>query len=139
MNFVSVPFDALQIVLSASLQGNASLRAGLDFTLSCAVLKFSKGIANSVTALWNTSATKTAISDEHGVNVFTTSISDAVTLSTLSFEPMKSSQSGRYVCTGSLTSKALDIPLIRSKVVELWVPGKKSYQLKHMQHEFTLY
>ena len=79
------------------------------------------GLTNSPIATWSTGGG--AISNATGITV-STNYSE-VTLSTLTFDPLRTSHSGQYRCDGILISQALDEPLRPSRMVELRVKSIK--------------
>ena len=93
----------------------------MDYSLICAVSKTVNGLNNSPTATWTTGGV--AISNGNGVTATTTANSKS-TISTLIFNPLRTSHSKQYGCDGMLTSPALDEPLVPSMTVELGVQSK---------------
>ena len=122
LNFVSVASDALKIMVD-STPGTAV--AGMAFNTTCAVSKAVEGLINSPTVIW-TFSNGTAVSNENGVSISTyTTNTDAI--STLVFDPLKTSHGHRYVCKGALSSPALNLPLNSSTKLDLWIQSKHSF------------
>ena len=110
--------DALQIMVN-STPGTAI--AGMAFYITCAVSK-TEGLINSPTVIW-TFLNGTAVSNENGVSISTYKTNtDAI--STLVFDPLRTSHGRRYVCKGALSSPALNFPLNSSTKLELWIQSK---------------
>ena len=86
-------------------------RAGMVYNLTCTVSKTVDGLINSPTSTWT--AGGVTISSGNGITVSDVSIGTA-TLSTLTFDPLKTSHHGNYWCNGTLISPALNFPLIQS-------------------------
>ena len=82
------------------------------YSLTCTVSKIS-GLINSPTATWTTGGV--AVSNGNDITVSSTA-SDTSSLSTLTFDPLRTSHGNIYSCDGSLSSPALDDPLIASTV-----------------------
>ena len=94
-------------------------RAGMIYNLTCSVSNAVDGLANSPIATWTTG----------GVTIYNSnniSVSNNMnnSTSTLTFNPLKTSHHGRYSCNGTLTSPALDTPVMYSTVEELRVQSK---------------
>ena len=115
--FLSVPPTALTATVSRS----GTTRAGMVYNLTCNVSKTVTGLINSTTATWTTGGV--AVANGNGITVSTMSTSET-TISTLTFDPLKTSHNGEYSCDGTLTSRALDEPLMPSMMVELNVQSK---------------
>ena len=82
------------------------------YSLTCTVSKIS-GLINSPTATWTIGTIGgVAVSNGNDITVSTTSTSDT---STLTFDPLRTSHEGIYVCVGSLNSPAVDVPLTPSE------------------------
>ena len=76
------------------------------------------GLINSPTATWTTGGV--AVTNRNGITVFAMATSEAA-ISTLNFDPLKTSHNGQYSCGGTLTSQALDETLTPSMIMELSV------------------
>ena len=86
--------------------------------MTCTVSKTVNGLANSPTAIWTTGGV--AVTNGNGITV-TTMATNRISISTLTFNPLRTSHGERYSCDGMLTSPALDEPLMPSMTVELGV------------------
>ena len=85
------------------------------YNLTCTVSKMVDGLINSPTATWTTAGV--AVSSGNGITVSTMTANENAAISTLTFDPLRTSHDGRYSCDGTLTSPALDTPLMPSTVV----------------------
>lgn len=92
------------------------------YNLTCTVLKAVDGLINSPIAIWSTWGEIISNSDNISVS---SSMNNATT--TLHFNPLKTLHQGRYNCNGTLTSPALDTPLMSSTMEILHVQSKHSY------------
>lgn len=88
------------------------------------MLKTVDSLINSPIATWSIGGDP--ISNSGNISV-STSTNDGTTVTTLHFNPLKTSHHGRYICNGTLTSPALDTPLMVSTVKVLHVQSKHSY------------
>ena len=116
-SFLSVPPDAITATVSSS--GTAT--AGMVYSLTCNVSKTVGGLTGSPTATWTTGVV--AVTNGNGITVSDT-IGDTIVTSTLTFNPLRTSHEGSFVCSGTLTSPALDTALISSATEELNVQSK---------------
>ena len=91
------------------------------YNLTCTVSKRVGGLVNSPTATWTTGGM--AVSDGNDITVSTT-ISDTATMSTLTFDLLRTSHQGNYDCEGRLTSLALETPLTPSSLERLSVQSE---------------
>ena len=112
-----VPPDA--IIATVSSSGTA--RAGMTYSLICSVSKTVGGLINSPTATWTTGGV--AVSNGNGIAVSNTT-DDMTATSTLTFDPLRTSHEGRFVCGGTLTSPALDTALMPSITRDLEIKSK---------------
>ena len=106
---IAVPSGSLTVSVSRS----GTARAGMVFNLTCTVSKVD-GLINSPTATWTTGSGGVAVSNGNGI-----SVSNGLTAtSTLTFDPLRTSHNGAYMCIGSLNSPALQMPLTTSALGE---------------------
>lgn len=84
-------------------------RAGMIYNLTCTVSKI-RGLINSPIATWTTGGV--AVISRNGITISVNRTGTA-TLSTLTFNPLRTFQNGRYSCNGTLVSPALDSSLVR--------------------------
>ena len=99
-------------------------RAGTVYNLTCTVHKVD-GLVNSPTASWINVTGMMPVSSGNGITVSTSS--DGVSaVSTLTFDPLRTSHSGAYICVGSLNFTALRTPLMSSVEEELSVQSNIS-------------
>ena len=78
-----------------------------------------------------------AITNGNGITVSDTT-EDVTVTSTLTFDPLWTSHKGSFVCSGTLTSPALDATLITSTVEELEVQSEASLDLWCIYYIHTL-
>ena len=117
--FIIVPPTALTATVSSS----GTARAGMVYNLTCTVSKTVGGLINSPTATWTHVSTGMAVTNGNGITVSTTTDDMSVT-STLTFDPLRTSHEGSFVCSGTLTSPALNAPLMPSFTEELEILSK---------------
>ena len=117
ISFLSVPPNAITATVSSS--GTAT--AGMVYSLTCNVSKTVGGLTDSPTALWTTRGV--AVTNGNGITVSGTT-GDTTVTSTLTFDPLRTSHEGSFVCSGTLTSPALDTALMPSATEELEVRSK---------------
>ena len=113
----TVPSDAVTTTISSS--GTAT--AGMVYSLTCNVSKTVGGLTNTPTAIWTTGGV--AVTNGNGITVSGTT-EDMTVTSTLTFDPLRTSHEGSFVCSGTLTSPALDTPLMPSAMEELEIQSK---------------
>ena len=92
----------------------------MAYNLTCTVSKVVDGLVNSPTASWITSNGRMPVSDGNSITVSTSSDGMSA-MSTLTFDPLRTSNNGAYMCVGSLSSPALQTPLMSSVEEELSV------------------
>ena len=86
------------------------------YNLTCTVSKVD-GLINSPTAAWTSGSGGMAVSNGNSITVSTYS-DGTTTTSTLTFDPLRTSHNGAYMCIGSLNTPALQMPLTTSAVEE---------------------
>ena len=91
------------------------------YNLFCTVTKTVGGLINSPTATWTTG--RVAVTNGNGITVSTLGTSETA-ISTLTFDPLRTSHNGQYSCDGTLTSQALDETLTPSIIKELRVQSQ---------------
>ena len=114
---LSVPPTAITATVSSS--GTAT--AGMVYSLTCNVSKTVSSLTNTPTATWTTGGV--AITNGNGITVSGTT-GDMTVTSTLTFDPLRTSHEGSFVCSGTLTSPALDTALISSTIEDLEIQSK---------------
>ena len=107
-------------VVTASVSRSGIARAGMIYNLTCTVSKTVGGLSNSTSATWTNTSTGIAVTNGNGITVTT----DTANISTLTFDPLRTSHIGTYSCDGTLTSPALDTPLMPSTVETLQVQSE---------------
>ena len=112
-----VPPDAITATVSSS--GTAT--AGMVYSLTCNVSKTVGGLTNTPTATWTTGGV--AVTNGNGITVNGTT-GDTTVTSTLTFDPLRTSHEGSFVCSGTLTSQALDTALMPSTMENLEIRSK---------------
>ena len=120
LSCLSVPSTAINATVSSS----GTARAGVIYNLTCTVSKTVDGLSISPTATWMTTG-GVAVSNGNGITVSTRTM-DETAVSTLTFDPLRTSHGGRYSCNGTLTSPALDSPLSPSTRIEHNVQSKQA-------------
>ena len=126
----SVPSDAV----TASVSRSGTARAGMIYSLTCTVSKIS-GFVNSPTATWTTGGV--AVYNGNDITVSSTT-NDTSSSSTLTFDPLRTSHEGIYMCLGSLNSPARDEPLITSTPENQRVQSKPIYTSIHAIYMFSI-
>ena len=119
MFFLLVPPNA--ITTSVSRSGTA--RAGSIYNLTCTVSKTVDGLINSPTATWTIGRVGETVVNGNGIDV-STMTNDTTSISTLTFDPLRTSHDGRYNCDGTLTSPALETALMPFTVETLYVQSE---------------
>ena len=84
-------------------------KAGMMYSLNCTVSKRIDGLLNSPTATWTIGGV--AVSNSSSLTISST-VDDVLAASILTFDPLRTSHDGIYTCVGSLTSPALETPLM---------------------------
>ena len=100
------------------MSSSGTARAGMFYNLTCTVSKTVTGLINSPNATWTDVSTGMAVSDGNGITI-STATDDMMSSSTLTFDPLQTSHEGSFVCSGTLTSPALEIALMPSVMEEL--------------------
>ena len=108
-------------VVAANVSRSGTGRAGMVYNLTCTVSKTVGGLANSPTATWTIGGM--AVFSGNGI-IISGSTDDRSAMSTLTFELLRTSHEGIYICNGALTSPALDMPLTPSITEPLRVQSK---------------
>ena len=119
-NFVThiiVPPDAV----TATVSDLGTATAGMTYSLTCTVSKTVGGLINSPTATWTTGGV--VVSNGNGITLSNTT-DDMTATSTLTFDPLRTSHEGRFVCGGTLTSPALGTALMPSITRDLEIKSK---------------
>ena len=91
------------------------------YSLTCNVSKTVSGLTNSPTATWTIGGM--AVTNDNGISVSHTT-GDTTVTSTLTFDPLRTSHEGSFVCSGTLTSPALDTALMPSSPEDLEIRSK---------------
>ena len=91
------------------------------YSLTCTVSKTVDGLSNSPTVIWTTGGV--AITNGNRITLSNTT-DDTTATSTLTFDPLRTSHEGWFVCSGTLTSPALDEALIPSTTQDLVIQSK---------------
>ena len=117
---ISVPPGSVMAVVSRS----GTARAGMVYNLTCTVSKTVAGLINSPTAFWITGIEGMPVSNGNNITVATSNDDEMSVISTLTFDPLRTSHNGAYMCVGSLNSPALQMPLMPSVEEELSVQSR---------------
>ena len=91
------------------------------YSLTCNVSKTVSGLIDSPTATWTTGGV--AVNNGSGITV-TNTTGDTTVTSTLTFDPLRTFHEGSFVCSGTLTSPALDTALMPSSPEDLEIRSK---------------
>lgn len=106
--------------LTVSVSEQATPQLGQPYTLRCLASK-ADGLASHATAVWSHDLSHDSGS---GVTAGEENVSSPkLTFRDLCFPELRTSHAGRYVCTGGLTSDALDEPLTRMEEYNLILTG----------------
>ena len=84
-------------------------RAGRNYNLTCTVSKTVDGLINSPTATWTIGGV--AITNRNGITVSNIT-DDTASISTLIFDPLRTSHGAQYRCSGFFMSPARDTALM---------------------------
>ena len=114
----TVPPDAVTATVSNS---SVTATAGMVYSLICNVSKTVSGLIDSPIATWTTGGV--AVTNGSGITV-TNTIGDTTVTSSLTFDPLRTSHEGSFVCNGTLTSPALDTALMSSATENLEIQSK---------------
>ena len=101
------------------MSSSGTARAGMIYNLTCTVSTVG-GLINSPTSTWTNTSTGMAVFDGNGITV-SVATDDMTSASTLTFDPLRTSHEGSFICDGILTSPALEIALMPSTIKELYV------------------
>ena len=115
--FLSVPPN----VITATVSSSGTATAGMIYSLICTVSKTVGGLTDSPTAMWTTRGV--AVTNGNGITV-TGTTGDMTVTSTLTFDPLRTSHEGSFVCSGTLTSPALGTALMPSATEDLEIRSK---------------
>ena len=98
---IVVPIPAISTDISMS----GSLVAGSEFNLTCVVLELISGLTGMPDVMWMRA-------DGDAVpGAMSVTRADGMAMAVLTFDPVRTSYSGEYICTGSLTSPTKSTPL----------------------------
>ncbi len=97
--------------------------AGSEFTLTCEVSEVISGLGDTPTAIWLNSDGEQVMSDDDGIIIATTP-GDGMTITMLTFDPLKTSHDKRYTCRGSISSPAEDDPIVTTAAGDVEVQSK---------------
>ncbi len=113
--------------ISATVNRTGRPVAGSEFSLSC-IVEAVPGFTEMPTAEWRDAGDRTVVTGGD-ITVQTSSPGNRVTVTTLTFNPVKATDVGRYMCIGSLTTPVQPGPLQDSTMEDLRVQSK---QLHHI-------
>ena len=91
------------------------------YSLTCNVSKTVGGLTNTPTVMWTTGGEP--VTNGNRITVSGTT-GDTTVTSTLTFDPLRTSHEGGFVCSGTLTSPALDTALMPSAPDNLEIRSK---------------
>ena len=128
-NFLTVPPNAI----TATVGSSGTAIAGMVYSLTCTVSKTVGGLINSPTVIWTTGGV--AVTNGNGITVSDATEDVAIT-STLTFDPLRTSHEDSFVCSGTLTSPALDTVLMPSTREELEIKSKTTSIVHTMLFKF---
>ena len=116
----SVPSDAIQVDVERS--GIAT--AGEMYSLTCNVSAIN-GFVNAPSVAWTVEGR--AINTNNGSGITLSSLTGALfSLSTLTFDPLRTSHGEEYTCDGSIASSALETPRTTTIQERVTVQSKQS-------------
>ena len=98
---VVVPTPAISTDISMS----GSLVAGSEFTLTCVVSELISGLTDMPDVMWMRTA------GDAVPGALSVTRTDEMAVAVLTFDPVRTSYSGEYICTGSLASPTKSTPL----------------------------
>ncbi len=124
----TVPPDAI----SATVNRTGRPVAGSEFTLGCIVEAVS-GFTEMPTAEWRDADGRTVVTG--GDITIQTSLGSRVTVTTLTFNPVKAADVGRYTCIGSLMTPVQPAPLQDSVMEDLQVQSKQLHHITAHPHD----
>ena len=96
-------------------------RAGRSYNLTCTVSKTVGGLINSPTATWTTRGV--VITNGNGITVSNIT-DDTASISTLFFDPLRTSHGAQYRCSGFFMSPARDTVLMPYVDEDLYIQSK---------------
>ena len=120
--FPAVPSE----LISATVSSSGSTVAGSEFTLTCVINETISGLTNMPTAMW-INVDGEVIVTGGDITIATPAPGDREAMSTLTFNPLRTSHDKAYRCTGSITSPALNQPRTVSLEENVDVQSKVSY------------
>ena len=94
------------------------------YSLNCTASKTVAGLISSPTATWTIGGV--AVANGNDITVSSTN-DDISATSMLTFDPLRTSHEGIYTCGGTLTSPALDTPLMPTVVENNNVQSKAMF------------
>ena len=136
--FVAVPTPAISTDISTS----GSLVAGSEFKLTCVVSELIPGLTDMPDVMWVRAAGDVV------PGTVSVTRADGMAVAVLTFDPVRTSYSGGYTCTGSLASPTKLSPfevsqrmeiIFRSKLVLLMQPSLNSCHTNFMHIESVVY
>ena len=107
----------------AVVSRSGTARAGMVYNLTCTVSKAVDGLTNSPTASWINITGMMPVSSGSNITVSTSSDGTSA-VSTLTFDPLRTSHNDAYMCVGSLNSPALQMALMPSVREDLSVQSR---------------
>ncbi len=128
----TVPPDAI----SATVSGTGLPVAGSEFNFSCTV-ETVPGFATMPTAEWRDADGRIVVTGGD-ITIQSSSPSNRITVITLTFDPVKATDVGRYTCIGSLTTPVQPGPLQDSGMEDLRVQSKQLHQITTPPHDVSL-
>ena len=91
--------------ISAAINSSGSNVAGSEFTLTCSISEDISGLIAMPNAIW-LNPDGGAVMPGNDITIVTPPPSDRVVISTLTFNPLRTSHEGEYTCSGTITSPA---------------------------------
>ena len=108
--FPAVPFDPI----SASVNSSGSNEAGSEFTLTCTISEDISGLVAMPTAIW-LNPDGGPVMPGNDITIATPPPSDRVAITTLTFNPLKTSHDEEYTCSGTITSPAQEGTIVSER------------------------
>ena len=119
---LAVPSDPI----SARVNSSGSNVAGSEFTITCIVSEVISGLVAMPTAMW-LSVDGRPVMPGNDISIATPPPSDRVAITTLTFNPLRTSHDGEYTCSGTITSPAQEGTIAVSERGDVSVQSKQLF------------
>ena len=125
----AVPSDPISAAISSS--GNNV--AGSEFILTCTISEDITGLVAMPTAIWLNPDSEPVLPG-NDITIATPPPSDRVAITTLTFNPLKTSHNGEYTCSGTITSLAQEGTIAVSERGDVSVQSKQLFESRPAYH-----